>query len=419
MVDRSATIRLVVIVLLALVGRSEAGFTIHDLGVLSPGGSSAGRAINNSGEVIGTATDANGGSLAVISPASGHFQSIATINALSSYATGISSSGDIAGTMVDATDGKVSAFSIVGNSFLKFGPLKVAGRTGGATHANGINAGGEIVGTGLIPGRVVDGVYQPSGFPTSTAFRGSDPNSLTIINPLGTGTANYGNGINGAGTVVGSSQISVNGPLHAFLATSGDQATDLFDRNAAGNFTNNIEGIGINDRADVIGSGIIANRSHAYFASASGGALIDLGLMGGTSSYALGLNNLADPIVVGQVLYGSSDSRAFLWQSSTGMIDLYSLLSASDRLTWTQLSLAGGINDFNQITGMGIIDGQMHGFVLTPTEDSSYYQPPPLLPPHTGSTPAPPALVMMAIGCALVAGTVRVRRGRTSARAVA
>jgi len=415
MFGRESASRLAVLLagLLATVGQTEAGFTIRDLGVLSPGGTSGARAINASGEAAGMASSGGSG-VAVATTGGGSFQALPAGNGSSSFATGINNSGDVAGTMVDATDHQSHAFAIVGNSFHEFGPLVVDGHRGGGTQANGISADGEVVGTGTIAGRDVGGVYTPYAFPTQAAFRGTGSQSTSIIKPLGTGQANYGNGINASGTVVGASEISANGPLHAFLAQRDGSVTDLLARNAPGGFVFDTEGTAINDQGDVVGNGILGNRNHAFFASHAGGSLVDLGLLGGTSSFAYGLNNVPSPLVVGEVDYGLSDPHAFLWDASAGMKDLRSLLSDADQAAWTQLIRANAINDAGQIAGVGNFQGQMHGFLLTPSQDPSIS-----IPPVPLAVPAPPALVMVSIGGVLAVGAARLRRGRSGGRAAA
>jgi probable HAF family extracellular repeat protein len=68
----------------------------------------------------------------------------------------------------------------------------------------------------------------------------------------------------------------------------------------------------------------------------------------------------------GQVV-GESDYiaiRAFVWTAGTGMVDLNSRIPANSG--WA-LNVALSINVKGQISGYGIINGQTHAFLLTPT----------------------------------------------------
>lgn len=383
-------------------GPAEAGFTIRDLGVLAPGGTSKAEAINAKGQVAGTASRADGSTVAVVADGGGTFHAVNVGNATSSSGNAIDGSGDIAGTLTDPSDHLRHAFSMVGNSFHKFSPLKVNGQPGFDSQANAISSSGEVVGTGTVPGL--------GGTANHVAFQGTDPANPTIIKPLGGGRANFGAGINAEGTVVGTSEISMNGPLHAFLATSGGAVTDLVTRNLPGSFTLNTEGRAINDSGDVVGGGIIGSREHAFFASHSNAALVDIGLLDGISSVAFGVNNLLDPFVVGAAGYGSGGSRAFLWQASAGIIDLTSLLSIQDHAAWL-LNSANAINDSNQIVGVGTLNGMSHGFLLTPNQGEPLFSP-----AGSSAVPVPPAFALVAVGMTLVVAQTRSRRARARGR---
>jgi probable HAF family extracellular repeat protein len=57
------------------------------------------------------------------------------------------------------------------------------------------------------------------------------------------------------------------------------------------------------------------------------------------------------------------NTHAFLYTSTTGMIDLNSLI---DPLSGWELSDAADINEAGQITGQGLIGGEYHAYLLTP-----------------------------------------------------
>jgi probable HAF family extracellular repeat protein len=384
-------------ILLGLAVPSRAGFTIRDLGVLTPSGTSAGAAINPLGNVAGSATNAAGVSEAVKTQGS-TFQAISNTLGVSSSASSINLYGNVAGTYVDA-NGVNHGFSTSGGGVVTINPL-----TGGTyTQANGINKSGEVVGTG----DVTNG--------TTRAFTVGSGGTPSMINPLGTGTFNQGNGINDSGSVVGTSQIAPGGPVHAFIATPSGGATDLLNRNSSGNFSYNTYGMAIANNGDVAGYGDVGRYEHAFYAPSGGGPLIDLGVLpGGSSSLAYGLNDMAQ--VVGAVSYGSiqpgqASSQAFIWDSIDGMFNLNLLISLNDQANWV-LTEATGINDNDQITGVGLLDGVEHGFLLTPIPGEPLFSAP-------GVVPEPPTSVLVTFGLAIVALYRWLRPGRTGGQAVA
>jgi probable HAF family extracellular repeat protein len=118
--------------------------------------------------------------------------------------------------------------------------------------------------------------------------------------------------------------------------------------------------MGINDSGDVAGaSATPAGYLHAFFWTGSG--MQDLGTLGGTSSFAYGINGWGD--VVGcSFVAESENTHAFLWMGS-GLFDLNGLLAANSG--WV-LNEAYGINDSGQIVGMGTYQGQSRAFRLDP-----------------------------------------------------
>ena len=82
--------------------------------------------------------------------------------------------------------------------------------------------------------------------------------------------------------------------------------------------------------------------------------IIDLGTLGGVSSYAQGINSR------GQVVGGSATTaggfHAFLWEAGTGMQDLGALGSFD-------FSVASGINAQGQVVGYFAADFSDHAFL--------------------------------------------------------
>jgi probable HAF family extracellular repeat protein len=92
------------------------------------------------------------------------------------------------------------------------------------------------------------------------------------------------------------------------------------------------------------------------------GKIHSLGMLrSGTFSVASGINDPGQ--VVGQADNKSGTAVAFLWTKSAGMKDLNKLIPLHSG--WV---LIGGftINNSGQIVGYGTINGENHGFLLTP-----------------------------------------------------
>jgi probable HAF family extracellular repeat protein len=139
---------------------------------------------------------------------------------------------------------------------------------------------------------------------------------------------------------------------------------------------------GVNDLGRIVGwstttpisywfFGWCGATTHAVLWSASGG-IRDLGtLPGDTLSAASNIN------FFGQVIGSSGNTatcdfgaspyevfgRPFIWTRRKGMQDLNTLISANSG--WV-LNSATGINIWGQIVGSGTLNGQSHGFLLTP-----------------------------------------------------
>jgi probable HAF family extracellular repeat protein len=124
----------------------------------------------------------------------------------------------------------------------------------------------------------------------------------------------------------------------------------------------------INDRSQIVGwSNSTADCFNAFTPHAllwtNAGAMHDLGtLPGATTSVAHRIN------FFGQVI-GSSDGVPFIWTLQSGMRDLNKLINPSSG--WV-LGTATGINFWGQIVGQGLLNGQPHGFLLTPTDFSQF-----------------------------------------------
>ncbi len=317
------------------------------------------------------------------------------------------------------------------------------------THANAINASGQVAGTtGQFPFSYSSGSLNVlNGYPQGQAVGinaggsmvGAAPSSsggfshAVVYSPgggaidLGTidscyGCSSFGYGINDSGSVVGASTTS-GGATHAFVYASGimtDIGTSLSGDSAAsainnagdiagyslyghafldvngavnGAFTDlgtlggtRSEALALNSSDQVAGDAYTAGgEDHAFLYSQ--GAMTDLGTMGTGSSQAFGINSQG--VVVGQ--FGGT--TAFVYANGV-MIDLNSLLPANSG--WT-LTSAQGINDAGQIVGFGSsADGAARAFLL----DTGTLLTGTLF---TGTaTPEPGSLTLVALGAAIM-----------------
>ncbi len=194
------------------------------------------------------------------------------------------------------------------------------------------------------------------------------------------------NGINNVGQIAGQTSIERLADVsHAALwknammtdlGTLGGDSSDWF-------FCSGAESV--SDVGQVVGWSQLANASNPCFLDSSlsfvhaflwkaGTAMEDLGtLSGDTSSVAQKIN------FFGQIIGSSGNTvvwkdgvsgeriqvlgRPFIWSMNSGMQDLNTLIPASSG--WV-LNSVTDINIWGQIVGEGTLNGQPHGFLLTP-----------------------------------------------------
>jgi len=255
----------------------------------------------------------------------------------------------------------------------------------------------------LTAGSVVsrDGTTVVSGTATARlAFHDMFVPKENILGTLGGGQSRA-YGINDSGQVTGYSDIaSGNSVEHAFIFKDGvftdigaalvSAETLAFTINASGQVagfaSSNTSTRGaflydngfflffqqrggaedVNDRGEVVG-GMGGNddgsgRAFLY----SHGAVQDLGMLnGGTYARAFAINNLGQIVgVSGPSFFFSDGQRAFIYSGGV-MQDLNALIpTVPDRV----LTSAADINDAGQIVANGQINGEDHGFLLTPTQ---------------------------------------------------
>jgi probable HAF family extracellular repeat protein len=118
--------------------------------------------------------------------------------------------------------------------------------------------------------------------------------------------------------------------------------------------------LGINDSGQAVGA-IVKGEYYRAFLTQNGRSA-ELGSLGGQGSLATGINNAGQ--VVGMSETANGELRAFLWQSGK-MVDLNSRISSGSN--WVLLA-AYSIGKRGQIVGLGILNGEMRAFLLTPDQ---------------------------------------------------
>lgn len=161
--------------------------------------------------------------------------------------------------------------------------------------------------------------------------------------------------INNLGQVVGDVQTP-RGVFHAFLWTA---ALGFRDLGTLGGRQS--QATGINSRGEIVGASDVDSPSgvaKAFIWSPQTGVMRPIPTLGGTSSSATDINN------AGQVVGGSAlpivGSHAFLWSSSTGIMDLGTLGGS--------FSVARAINNRGAVVGSAeLANGETHAFKWTAT----------------------------------------------------
>ena len=348
-------------------------YTLEDLGVVKGMAASEAAAINNHGQVAGTA-----------------YQGEETCAFQYDY---LKKFMEDAGGLNSRGFGISSTNLVVGDAFFEgMGPMRASHATlfkGGIpsdlgvlkgqvySRANGINALGQVVG---FSGLTRDGT-------DSRAFIWTSKTGLIDIGTLG-GAYAQANAVNDRGFVTGASQVQGWGPMlttHAFLyqplsSSMSPVNKPMRDLGVLGSGLSSY-GTAINSNNHVAGYSTLKTndeRVHAFFYD--GKSMIDLGSLGGEGnrwgsdvSVALGINNFDQVVgytylpVVGEM---PIQQVAFLWrrQANGGgqMINLNNLLYGEGR-NYLVFS-ATAVNDNGQIVGTAydLRDGSLRAVLLTP-----------------------------------------------------
>jgi probable HAF family extracellular repeat protein len=352
---------------------AQASYTVTDIGPLNDINDQAPGAacVNNAGVVVGQALLPTGPDRPFVW-ITGNIFDLGTFGGPNGGARGINARGEVVGKAdTAAVPEQEHAFLWSG------GVLHDLGTFGGdSSVANSINNRGWTVGAAdtTIP--------DPTGTigPTENhAFLRTLRGELHDLGTLG-GPNSHAISINDNGVIVGWSQVDFTvgsfgiPDLHPAMWANG-VLTRLADLGGSVSLA-----LSVNNNGTAVGQSFVADDSAFYAVMWQKGELSNLGAVGDDVASAAGsINSLGD--AVGYSITTSFASRAFLWRKGV-MTDLNTLIPANSG--WV-LQSAGHINDAGQIVGFGVLNGNLHAFLLTPVPGGD----------RTGSATTPPAPVQL------------------------
>jgi probable HAF family extracellular repeat protein len=310
----------------------------------------------------------------------------------------VSANGQVAGWAVN-TLGDTEAVVYGGT-----GPMAL-----GAGQATGINSLGQVSGT-VWSGGVAQGVIWSGGSSidlgagTSAAAindagqvagSGSDAflyqnGARTDLGTLPDGNWTLAEGLSAGGDVSGYGDTASG--IRGFVWTG----AGLLELGTLGG--NSSYGMAVDDAGLVAGSAAVGS---GYLNAASwwNGTVTDLGTLGGNNSYANGIND-AGTIVGYSWTTGNAGTHAFIFLNGV-MVDLNSLLAPADS-GWV-ITAAYGINDSGQIAGEALYDGQDYAVLLNDPQSPQA---------GAGSAAPEPATWILAGGALMLGGALRGRVNR-------
>ncbi|MBK6357783.1 MAG: DUF3466 family protein [Betaproteobacteria bacterium] len=293
--------------------------------------------INNSGDVIGRAPVGGSPSAQVNGFIWNQNDGFSDLGWLTPWA--INDQGNITG------NNPYGQAFIISDSSLQQPPTLVGSLVG----ARGINASGQLA-----------GVWAQDGASPPQAIVRRNADDITNLSQL-YGERGYAFDINDSGSVVG----SLGNQGYIWNQATGLTYIDIQKTESTA--------WSINENGQVVGwlSDKRSNRRGYSSFIWHRGQLTIIDDLNSEQSMAFGIN--ASGQVVGthrNLLNYNSMGDAYIWDQVHGMLDLDSLLVGSDQ--W-QLNEANGINDLGQIVGTGLLNGQRHGYLLTPISEPPIY----------------------------------------------
>ncbi|USX20070.1 HAF repeat-containing protein [Oxalobacteraceae bacterium OTU3REALA1] len=223
---------------------------------------------------------------------------------------------------------------------------------GPGSTANAINEAGHVAGTAV-----------KDGYGRAFLYRDG------VIHDLGTlpdGKLSSAMAMNNRGQIAGIAEYQWSewggGPEHAFSYENGVM-TDLGTLGGTNSWA-----FGINERGQVVGGSELSeghpDGEHAFLYE--NGVMLDLGTLApGSKSRARGINNLGQ--VVGW--YSLNTGRSFIYHQRFGMRDLNAMV---DPASGWFIQGAYSINDRQQIVGLGCKNGQYGAVLLNPIKAGAW-----------------------------------------------
>lgn len=318
------------------------GYTITDIGLLAGDTSSGATGINQLGDVVGWSENSAGDRRAVFWH-DGILDELPTpAGVVSSTANAINDGGVIVGS-VTFTDGTEHAAMWVNGQF-----TDLSGFPGlGNGQADRINRAGIIVGGSIIKAlNESRAIAWVNGIPSIVGTLSGNSVALDI---------------NEKNDIVGWAE-DTSGSKHAFLYESAQQS--MIDLGVMPDGLWSIA-TGINESGVISGYGKVVGETTGVFSfkrDPQTGLMENLGALGSDTSHAFDVNEV--PYIVGSsVLLATGDLNAVLWRPDK-MVNLNSLLLPGSR--WDYLIEATSLNDEGLIVGRGVINDEVHGFILEP-----------------------------------------------------
>jgi len=337
-----STLRLPACILAVLLQPSISAaqaFRVTDLGTFAGGSVSQGQALTNCGQVVGYARFADFDAHGFLWDQERGLHDLGAIAPQHNFsvAQAINSSGVVAGYSTFDYPPNLDSHAVLWMN----GGIFDLGTLPGSNDAQamGINDRGEVV-----------------GFSVPHAFLWTAQTGMEDLGAL-PGGYSQALAINNREQVTGFSN-NARGNWQAFVWTrsGGMQALPYRtsrDDSASGN--------AINAKGEIAGASGGGFTSIAVMWHADHQTVETLGVLPGQGwSAAFAINDHSEVV-------GWSGFVAFLWTHKNGMQILNDLIPKNSG--WT-LSLPIGINDRGQITGQGTINGQQHGFLLTPVGET-------------------------------------------------
>ncbi|HYM76562.1 MAG TPA: HAF repeat-containing protein [Candidatus Dormibacteraeota bacterium] len=318
---------------------AQTSYSITDLGTINTNGYSVAKSVNATAQVTGAAGTNNSNLSEVFFYSNGAMSSLGTLGGSSGVGNGINASGQVAGYSQNS-QGTYRAFLSTGGTLTDIGDLG-----GGSAVAYAINDFGQVVGSAVT----AKGENHPFLYKNG---------KMTDLGTLGSKNNNWWNsaqGVNNSGAVTGTS-YDAQGNFFGFVWKNG-KMTKM--GTLGGSWS---QGYAINNKGQVTGLAYTKNGSaHGFIANCGSCALHDLGTITGSTSTVWGFAINDSGVVVGQTTFQGT-YHAFVY-SGGKMKDLNSMIPAGSGWVLTE---ANGINAVGQIVGMGTINGQQHGYLLTP-----------------------------------------------------